>query len=146
MTCIAWDGKTLAADKMSSDGSNHFTVTKIIKHKNLLIGFAGVTGLGYAMRQWVMSGCKVDDFPALQATDEYVSMIIVSKPKKGKPVIMVYDTTPFPYQIEDKFYAIGSGKDFALASMHLGKTSKEAVEIACHFSRSCGNGIDTLSF
>lgn len=146
MTCVAWDGKTLSADKMASDGANHFTVTKIFRHEDLLVGFAGTICLGYAMRQWVINGCKVDEFPAMQATDDFADMIIVSKQTRGKPIVMVYEQTPYPYQIEDKFYAIGSGRDFALAAMHLGKTAKEGVAIASIYSRSCGNGIDTLTF
>ena len=35
-------------------------------------------------------------------------------------------------------------RDFALAAMHLGKSAREAVEVACALDVFCGNGIDTL--
>jgi ATP-dependent protease HslVU (ClpYQ) peptidase subunit len=45
---------------------------------------------------------------------------------------------------EDKKTATGSGRDYALAAMHCGKTAREAVEIACLFETGCGNGVDEL--
>lgn len=146
MTVLCWDSKTLAADKRANDGHLHFTTTKIFKHGDLLIGFSGTIALGHAMREWIANGCKVADFPAKQSTEEFAETVVIRKQKRGKPVITIFEQEPVPYRIENEFYASGCGRDFALAAMYLGKSSKEAVEIACHFSRACGNGIDTLSF
>ena len=56
-----------------------------------------------------------------------------------------FESTPHPLRFPPQNFAIGSGRDFALAAMHLGKTAVEAVEVACHFDSGCGNGIDTLT-
>ena len=48
-------------------------------------------------------------------------------------------------KVEDQFAAWGSGRDFALTAMHLGKSAREAVEIACLFENGCGNGVDVLT-
>ena len=146
MTVLVWDGKTLAADKMSSFGDNHCTVTKIFKHENILIGFSGLICLGHAMKSWLVGGCKPDEFPAMQSTTEYSEIVVIQKQNRGKPIVSIYEQTPFPFQIEDKFFAGGSGREFAIAALHCGKTAREAVEIACIYSLSCGNGIDTLTF
>lgn len=60
--------------------------------------------------------------------------------------VLEYERTPHPIRIEDKLRAWGSGRDFALAAMHLGKTAAEAVTFACQFDSACGNGVDTLAF
>lgn len=39
---------------------------------------------------------------------------------------------------------MGSGRDFAIAAMHCGKTAREAVEIASLYENGCGNGVDVL--
>lgn len=56
----------------------------------------------------------------------------------------VYSDTSYPVEIEDKFFASGSGRDFAMAAMHLGLNAVEAVKVACLFDVNCGNGIDQL--
>ena len=55
-----------------------------------------------------------------------------------------YEQTPNPFVVEDKQWAIGSGRDYAIAAMHLGRTAAEAVAVACLFDVSCGMGIDTM--
>jgi ATP-dependent protease HslVU (ClpYQ) peptidase subunit len=47
------------------------------------------------------------------------------------------------YEIED-YYAIGAGMDFALASLYLGKSVKEAVEAACELSIYCEKPINMI--
>jgi hypothetical protein len=47
---------------------------------------------------------------------------------------------------EDAHHAIGSGRDFAAAAMYLGKTAREAVEVAMALTGFCGHGVDTLEF
>ena len=41
-------------------------------------------------------------------------------------------------------FAIGNGAEFALGAMVAGKTSEEAVEIACQLCPDCGMGMDKL--
>jgi ATP-dependent protease HslVU (ClpYQ) peptidase subunit len=44
----------------------------------------------------------------------------------------------------ESFHALGSGRDFALAAMYLGKNAREAVEIAMEFDLETGKGVDCL--
>ena len=60
-------------------------------------------------------------------------------------MLHVYSTGPHPECIENQMYSRASGMDFALAAMYLGKTAREAVEVACALSAECGLGIDTLT-
>lgn len=43
------------------------------------------------------------------------------------------------------YAAIGSGEDFALAALYLGKSTKEAVEVACNLTIYCCEPVITIS-
>lgn len=49
-------------------------------------------------------------------------------------------------EIQDKHFAVGSGMHFAIAAMTLGKSPKEAVEVASKHDVNTGMGVMTYSF
>lgn len=142
MTIIVWDGKTLSADKRSLNNGLCLTVTKIYRLKTgELFGMSGEMVFCSQVKEWVEAGCIVADFPTAQRDkDDWQPCLVVSRDGKGR----VYERTPFPNTYDDNWCALGSGRDYAVAALHLGKTAKEAVEVACLFDCGCGNGIDTL--
>ena len=142
MSVIAWDGKTLAADKRASCGSYFRTTTKIFKHGMGLFGYAGEASAGEEVFAWFRDGHNADKFPTSQRDkDDYAGLLVVWD--NGE--LWKYERTPFPLKYPPQQFAIGSGCDFALAAMYCGKTASEAVEVACQFNIWCGNGIDTLT-
>ena len=141
MTIIAWDGKTLSADKRTSMGGLHGTTTKLHKICGRLVGGAGTTAHIHEMLKWLENGCDAEKLPASQRDPKECVSLLVIEPD-GK--VRQYESSPYPLQIENKFWAIGSGRDFAMTAMYLGKTSREAVEIASALCDGCGNGIDSL--
>ena len=140
MTCIAWDGVTLAADKRVTLQGLARTVTKIFRVGDVLVGISGNGAEGMDMVEWVRGGCKPDDFPAMQRDKEAWAATAVF----SDAGILLYECTPQPLRIEDKYFAMGSGSDYALAAMHCGRSAYDAVVVACHFDVNCGNGYDTL--
>ncbi len=56
-----------------------------------------------------------------------------------------YYLSPYPEWNQDRFDAIGSGRDYALAAMYLGHDARRAVEVASALDNGCGNGIDVLT-
>jgi ATP-dependent protease HslVU (ClpYQ) peptidase subunit len=141
MTIVCWDGHTLAADKQATNhdcGNNK--VTKVFKHNGHLIGIAGAGDLAIEMLEWFKAGCVKDDFPQ-SGDDEYGTLMVITPDKKVK----MYTGRPTAVVYEQEFIAIGSGRDYALAAMHLGFGAKKAVAVACHFDVNCGNGIDTVT-
>lgn len=141
MTVIAWDGKTLAADKLMGFGTSHATVTKIHRIKGALVGWAGESALGKACIEWVRNGCLPEAFPQGQRDTSRTGSLLVITPC-GE--IHHYAAEPYPLVIENKTYTVGSGGEYAEAAMFCGKTAREAVEVACALDPGCGNGIDTL--
>lgn len=143
MTCIAWDGKTLAADKQSTSHGMRRTTTKIHRVSDGMIAMCGGGAHCYALLAWFKSQRNPEEWP--QCTDEDSSGSVIHFTRDG---VFVYNGAGFPCgePIEDKFIAFGCGRDYAMAAMHLGRTAIEAVEVACVFDTGCGMGIDTLEF
>lgn len=143
MTVIAWDGKTLAADKRACVGSLVRTTTKIFRIQDALVAYAGDAGTAEELKMWFASGEGPEKFP-LSARDKenYCGLLVI---RVGLPILR-YERSPYPVSLEDEKIAMGSGRDFAMAALYLGKTAKEAVEIAIALDYTCGNGIDILEF
>jgi 20S proteasome alpha/beta subunit len=140
VSVIAWDGTTLAADKRATLGSLIRTTTKIFRVGDALCAYAGSAAGGEEMLAWFRDGAKPESFPASQRTDEWSGLLVV---RKGE--ILKYEQAPYPLRFEDKFIAIGCGRDFAMAAMHLGHDARTAVEVAIALDSGCGNGIDALT-
>jgi len=141
MTTIAWDGKTLAADKRATHGGLIFTVTKIFRIRGYLVGASGDFDRIMETIAWFSDGADPAKVPPhSRSNDEYVGMLVIGP----GGLIEKYERGPLPYRIESKLHAIGSGRDFAMAAMYLGKTAIEAVEVATALDTGTGNGVDTL--
>ncbi len=141
MTCIAWDGKTLAADKRGDWDGVVCTVTKIHKIGRQLIGFSGSLSQAGEVLAWFKGGEKPEDFPQSQRDKDDAVTALVIRPTGS---VDTFHRTPYPVRLEDSFAAIGSGRDFALMAMRLGKSAREAVELTAEYVTDCGNGVDEL--
>lgn len=142
MTIIAWDGHTLAADKMANMHGYKCKVTKIEKFEGKLLFSSGNFDVLKELFHWFKSGADPDKWPSIQSDkDEWGSLGIIMPDK----TILRYDRRPYPFIIEEKFFAVGSGRDYALAAMSLGCTAEKAVEVASQFCPNCGLGVDTLT-
>lgn len=78
--------------------------------------------------------------PECQKDDDSWTRLIVADRDGAK----YFERQPVGVKVEDAFAAWGSGRDFALVAMYLGKTAKEAVEITSLFSLGCGNGVGSF--
>ena len=63
---------------------------------------------------------------------------------KTKEVQLWIGESSLPLTISHPFYAVGSGEEFAMALLHVGKTAIEAVKITSELCPSCGLGIDHI--
>ena len=140
MTIIAWDGRTLAADKRITNSGLARTVTKIFRLNDSLVGMWGEMSLCLEVVEWLRAGADPAKMPTAQRNADDWSVVAVF----DRAGVRVYERSPCPITYEDDIWASGSGRDYAIAAMHLGKSAREAVEIACLFDVNCGNGIDTL--
>ena len=143
MTTVAWDGKTLAADKMSSNGnSKHGKTTKVHKINGCLCAVIGSHDVATEMLHWFQEGAEPADFPDIQAETNDAGLVVITPERR----ITLYERAPYPLIFEQEFAAYGSGRDFALAAMHLGCTAEEAVRVAMAYDLYTGHGVDAISF
>ena len=140
MTTIAWDGKTLAGDKQATNGGTPWQTTKVFKietnGKKYLVGFSGNLADGQRFVKFVKEGFK--------GKPKYDCLDAISIDEKGS--ITSYSENHNPDVIEPKFYAIGSGRDFALGVLAYGADAIDAVRIATELDINTGLGIDAVSF
>ena len=147
MTTIAWDGKTLAADKRATVNGMAHTTKKLIRIKNgpmagAICGWSNSIAVAMEMIHWLESGADIKEFPAAQRTDEWSPVILITYSQQ----VFVYEKGPFP--IERSFsdaMALGSGREFAMGAMAFGATSQEAIAIATKLDVYTGDGIDFMS-
>lgn len=140
MTIIAWDGKTLAADRQSTTNNMRRATRKIYEVNDGLVAITGGACHGHALLDWFYTDRDPKNWP-VSSKDGCSNIIHFTKAG-----IWVYagDEPAFGEPVLSPFIAFGSGRDYAMAAMHLGKNAKDAVKIACLFDVSCGMGIDTL--
>lgn len=142
MTVIAWDGHTLAADKRATVAGMATTATKIHRLHDGLIAFSGCGSHAAELLNWFKGERKPEDYPRRDAnSDNGAGTLFITNDRR---ILMYSQTSPHPEVVEDKFFARGAGRDYAMAAMHLGCDARRAVEVACAFDVGCGNGIDTL--
>lgn len=143
MTVIAWDGKTLAADRRACLGNMHRSIHKLHRVGEALAASAGDSDAAQELIAWLSAGADPEKFPPSQRDkDNWASLLLVWPDGS----LWRYERTPYPAKFPPQQFAIGSGRDFALAAMWCGKSAAEAVDVACRFDSSCGNGVDTLTF
>lgn len=141
MTIIVWDGQTLAADKRAECNGLARTVTKIRRVRGHLVGTSGNAARGVELVAWFERGADPATWPKYQENDDFVDMLVITPDGK----VLKYERSAYPIHFEDKQFAMGSGRDYAMAVLSLGFYARRAVEVACEHATDCGNGIDTLT-
>lgn len=142
MTVIVWDGKTLAADKLSF-GHSINTITKVRKINGMLVGCSGKTMYNNDIFAWAEGGFVKESMPESQKDfDKSGAQVIVINQDKQ---ILIYETSHIPWVSEAGFHALGSGADFALGAVLAGADAREAVRITSKLCISVGNGVNSIS-
>ena len=138
MTVIAWDGVSMAADRIGEFFCTRTVRTKIRRIGDTLVGCAGEARASEAVCAWLESGADPEKFPKIAEQDK--ANLLVAGPRG----LYLYENSPFPMRLENSFFAIGSGGEVAMTVMHLGMDARRAVEVACELAVGCGGGVDEL--
>lgn len=142
MTTVAFDGRTMAADTLATDGwgMKDRVDDKILRGPDFLCGAAGQNG---AIKRWWAQVCQLDlehvlgyGYPDFDADRNDPAIVLADAAGN----IWRHVTGGF-FKVFRGFHAVGSGRDYALAAMHLGKTAAEAVAIAMEFDNGTGGDI-----
>jgi ATP-dependent protease HslVU (ClpYQ) peptidase subunit len=143
MTTVVFANGVMAADRMACEGNNKSgRMTKIFRSRGHLVGFSGSADVSMVLLRWFENGANEEEWPDPHGDDNLESSMLVVTPA-GQ--VLQYERFPIPLIMEHEFHAIGSGRDFALAALHLGCDARAAVELASKLDAYTGGGIDTLS-
>lgn len=148
MTTIAFSGTQLASDSLSIDYGNlcQAPVKKLFHRGRYVFGMAGCHAFIEPCIQWVLDGADASAFPFKEPEgdrDYTVNMIVYDTETGICKCYAPLPKVPYGYEIQPP-YAIGSGMDFALAAMALGKTAEEAIEVASRFDPNSGGPVQVI--
>lgn len=143
MTCIAWDGKTLAGDKQSQVGDIPVKSKKVfrlkVKNKIYLVGFSGdETRALHYIEMFKTDGILCDVVKGAE--------VLVVGRYKGQIKVYVLAEDGDLCAMNEKRWALGDAGDFALGAMHAGASAGDAVKIASKLSINSGGGVDVVKF
>jgi ATP-dependent protease HslVU (ClpYQ) peptidase subunit len=143
LTCIAWDRKSVAADKQASNSGLRHRTTKLRRiSSGEVLAWTGDQDSGEMVAKWYEDGADPARWPECQKDKDSWSRLIVVSATGAK----VFERQPIATAVEDDFMAWGSGRDFAIGAMARGASAREAVEVAMEFDNCCGLGVDAVDF
>lgn len=152
MTTVAWDGTTLAADKQTTSSYIRGKGTKVYRikmidethpyHEAIVACWGVYDHLPELLNWFEVESADPAKYPTFQKDEnESICILMITKLRE----ILTFTSSAYPSRREDQFVAYGSGREFALAAMHLGHCARVAIEVASYFDIYTGNGIDTLT-
>lgn len=144
MTTVAWRPGMLATDTLSVDTAWLKTpCRKMYRSSEFILAGAGYLHhlLGHYRR---IKDMKLGDilqlgYPSYNMDSNSPAMILCDP---NAPHLAFELTGDQWDQIRTPYWAVGSGRDYALVAMYLGKSPKEAVEVAMQFDAKTGLEID----
>lgn len=145
MTTIAWDGKTLAGDRLAVWAGLEMRCRKVYRvvapnRRVALVGYTGSVAFVNAHLHWLYSGER----PTFSGPDLKWSVLMLAE---GGGMWIRHDNVDYWDQITGRrTFAVGSGADFALAAMELGKDAVAAVRVAAKLDHGTGGGVDVVRF
>ncbi len=144
MTTIAWDGHTLAADSLHQCGNWKYFLPnkKIIRvlcgEEEVLVASAGEVEAGEKFIAWVRAGMPEGAKPDIAKDADFAALVVMGG------TAMKVETGLVPFEVQSP-HALGSGRDFALAAMYLGRGAAEAVAVACALDMGTGGEVQAES-
>lgn len=149
MTTIAWDGRTLAADRCSWSGGCRRSVRKVFKvtapdGRRYLVAFAGYGNFCLTVLAWMRGrGARPEPREYFEAKDLNQQCAVVID---GKGRVWSLGNELVYCRMQERMFATGAGQEFAWGALEAGATAKRAVQIAAKRSDYAGFGVDTVRF
>lgn len=136
MSIVAWDGKTLAADRMALFGDTQMPFSKIRRLEDCVVAWVGRLEHGAVLLEWIAGR---HEWPAFQNEDHFTTLIVAKT-----NLCHFYEQSPIPITVENPFMAWGIGREVAIGAMAMGADARKAVELASIYCSGCGFGVDAF--
>lgn len=130
MTVIAWDGRTLAADRLAVFGSMCHEAQKIFTHDGVIYGMAGNFNQALLFKKWVIdTGLDIKNLPGPNGVLDNLNVIEICDgelfDRDGDQLAVRVPLTGAD------IWALGSGREIAMGAMLAGKDARVAVSLVC---------------
>lgn len=142
MSTVAWDGKSLAADKQLTGSYKQCGWKITMMPDGVVAAGVGDTWRVLALFQWYSNGADPEKWPFDYDDTPGSRQALILADKK---MVVEFEVTcaPVSYPRGQKL-AWGHGADFAMGAMAAGCGAKRAVEIASDLDTYTGKGVDVM--
>ena len=139
-TNIHTRGRQKVRAQMSADTFTHTKVSglyvqKIERIGTTLVGCAGPSVLCQRFLHWRRNGGRA---PVWKEAEPFEALVL------DATGLFVFYSGCAPERVTTPWFAIGSGRQYALGALAQGATTEEAVEIACKFDPYSKTPVETL--
>lgn len=143
MTTISWKQGYMAADTQMTIGNCSMQTEKIYGIPGLgVIGIAGAGSIMSRVLEWWANGCEGDP-PTLTEEERNRDLTCGALLATSEGVFILEDGI-YPSVVKQDYVAIGSGSDFAMAAMAMGKSAEEAIREAMRHDIYTGGSVDVI--
>ncbi len=134
MTTIVCNRTEMASDSMGSVEASGFVYTtkKIYRVAGALIGISGSASGAHRFLNWYGKEQDTSEVPEFGEDDFFVALVLEDGEMRR------YEGSCWFIPILDDMAASGDGAAIALTAMRLGKSPREAVELACELNGPTG--------
>lgn len=132
LTTIAFKDGVLAGDTQVSWGGTPLYERKVFRIGRVLFGTAGSSEFTFLFYDWLKGGCS--RIPDIRIENSPCALVYADG-------LFMFTDKFIPLPIPHPFWAIGSGCEYAIAAMHLGKSAVEAVETAMNLDANTGGSV-----
>ncbi len=146
MTTIAWDGRTLAADKGSWSNGLHQPARKVFQitapdRRRFLVAFAGDAAFCTQVLWW-MQGKSGHPGACLPEDANRDCAVVIDEKRR----IWRLNSRLLWYRLEGKVHANGAGQEVALGALMAGADAIRAIRITMAVSDYAARGVDWVRF
>ena len=145
MTTCVWTPTMVAADTMADQNCLIMPTSKIRRFNNMILMGSGhshqIEEYFFKIKNMNLAEVLALNFPDYEEEKKSPAMILVDVPN---PHLAWYLVGSMWMRILRDFHAIGSGRDFAMAAIALGKNAREAVELAAQFDIYTGGDVECV--
>jgi hypothetical protein len=140
MTTIAANREMLAGDRKVTHGSDsHYYAKKIFVVGKDIVGMAGMSKYCSAFLAWYKNPEReTKKYPKINE-DHFDALILTFDGR-----LLLYAADEHPDDLDNDYYAIGTGCHAAMAFMSIGLSPEEAVQRTREIDNSTGGRVDVL--
>lgn len=143
MTIIVYKDDVVVVDRLCLEGDIKTARKKYEKNGGDYLFCTGSISQGYELFDWYINDAKREHWPSFQNHSDF-SRLFVFDGTYGT-TILEYEHVPHPLEYKRKdVIAAGSGREIALGALYAGADAVTAAKAACHYSSSCGIGLDVV--